>query len=70
MKTLNIIRPAELARILSVSRATLWRMEKRGVLPPKITISKRAVGWKQSDIEAWIDHNTSERQERGDSDDG
>lgn len=51
---MKIIRPKELAIILSVSTVTLWRMEKRGELPPRIRISTRAVGWLESDIEEWL----------------
>src|SRR5690625_1492081 len=46
MNPMQIIRPAELAEILSVSKQTLWRMENRGDLPKRVKISKRAVaGW-------------------------
>jgi len=32
-------------------------MEKRGELPPKVVLSKRAVGWREADIENWIEEN-------------
>lgn len=51
---MKIIRPNELAKMLSVSKVTLWRMENRGEIPPRIKISKRAVGWLESDIEEWL----------------
>ncbi len=51
---MKILRPTELADVLSVSLVTLWRMEKRGELPPRRQISKRVVGWLESDIEDWI----------------
>jgi predicted DNA-binding transcriptional regulator AlpA len=54
MKSLNIIRPAELAKILSVSTATLWRMERRNELPPRKQISRRVVGWVESDLIQWL----------------
>jgi prophage regulatory protein len=52
--TLKVIRPTELAEKLSLSTVTLWRMEKRGELPPRRKISKRIVGWLESDIEEWL----------------
>ncbi len=55
MKNLQVIRTVELANILGVSKQTLWRMEKRGDLPRKVSISERAVGWLKSDIEAWLE---------------
>lgn len=51
---MKILRPKELAKMLSVSTVTLWRMEKRGELPARIKISTRAVGWLESDIEEWL----------------
>lgn len=50
----KIIRTKDLCEILSVSRTTLWHMEKRGSLPPRRQISSRAVGWLESEIEGWI----------------
>lgn len=51
-----IIRPQELAEKLSISVATLYRMKKAGELPPQVKIHERAVGWKVSDIEEWLDN--------------
>jgi len=50
----RIIRPDELAEMLSLSKVTLYRMQNEGELPPKINISSRAVGWLRSDIEEWL----------------
>ncbi len=55
MDSLQIIRPTELAEILSVSKQTLWRMENRGELPKRVKISKRAVGWLESDIREFLE---------------
>ncbi len=47
----GFIRPARLAEQLGVSRSTVWRMEKAGVLPPKVAITGgRAVGWRVSEV--------------------
>ena len=54
--SLKIIRPADLADLLSVNRVTIWRMEKRGDLPPRKKITKGCVGWLQSDIVEWLDN--------------
>ena len=56
MKSLQIIRPKELAELLSISTVTLWRMEKRGELPKRKQISSRTVGWLESDIKEWLDN--------------
>lgn len=56
---MRIIRKPELAKMLSVSKQTLWRMEKRGELPSRIQISKRTVGWRESDIKEWLNNRPS-----------
>lgn len=50
----NLIRAAELAKMLTISKPTLWRMEQRGELPPKIRITERVSGWRESDIQKWM----------------
>lgn len=55
MSDLSIIRPSQLAEILSVNPVTIWRMEKRGELPPRKKISNRCVGWLESDIREWLE---------------
>jgi len=55
MSNVEIIRPKELSKLLSVSKPTLWRMEQRGDLPKRVSISERAVGWLKSDIEEWLE---------------
>lgn len=52
---MRIIRKPELAKILGVSKQTIWRMQKRGELPSRVQISKRVVGWREQDIKEFID---------------
>lgn len=58
MNDLELIRPNKLAELLDISIPTLYRMINEGELPPKVAISKRAVGWKRSQIEDWIEKRT------------
>ena len=60
MKDLSLIRPNELADLLSISIPTLYRMINNGELPPKVRVGKRAVGWRRSQIEDWMDERTEE----------
>lgn len=53
--SLKILRPSDLAEMLSVSRVTIWRMEKRDELPPRKKFSNRCVGWLESDIKEWME---------------
>ena len=62
MNAFQIIRPKELAEILSVSIPTLYRMMDD--LPPKIKLSKhgRAVGWRHSDIVEYLESRQEKRE--------
>jgi len=50
----KIVRPKELANMLSISISTLYKMQNDGQLPDKVKISSHAVGWLRSDIEEWL----------------
>ncbi|MFH5884690.1 helix-turn-helix transcriptional regulator [Halalkalibaculum sp. DA3122] len=50
----RIIRPKELANMLSISISTIYKMQGDGQLPAKVKISSHAVGWLRSDIEEWL----------------
>lgn len=50
----RILRPRELAGHVGLSLATLWRLRRRGDLPEPIRLSPGCVGWRSSDIEAWL----------------
>lgn len=63
MTDFRIIRPGELAEMLGVSVQTIWRMEKRGELPERVNISKRAIGWKSDEIDEFVNSNKESRAE-------
>ncbi len=48
------IRARELAELLSVSRATIWRWTKAGELPPPSHIGLRAVVWSIDEVKVWV----------------
>ena len=54
MKHSNIIRWRHLSKIVPFSRATQWRMEKAGLFPKKIIVTKRTVGWDRQEIEDFL----------------
>lgn len=50
----RIIRPAQVARLLGISRATLYRWEASGRLAPRIILGPNTSGWREEDLAAFI----------------
>lgn len=50
----RVLRPGELAERLGISRVTLWRWERKGLLPPKRQVGPNVVGWLESEIDEWF----------------
>ena len=50
----HILRVDTVMRMSGLSYATLWRHERAGKFPKRHKIGKRAVGWRESEVQAWI----------------
>lgn len=56
MNNTQIIRPTPLQKMLGVSATTLWRLENTDPdFPKKIRFSARCVGFRLSDVEAYLE---------------
>jgi prophage regulatory protein len=51
---MRFIRPAEVLRMIGVSRTTLWRMVQAGTFPAPVRITDRSRGYVLEDVEAWM----------------
>ena len=51
----EIYRLPEVVAICGLSRSTIYEMIGRGEFPAPVRLGARAVGWRRSDIEAWLD---------------
>lgn len=51
----NIARPRDVPSITSLSRTTIWRLERAGDFPKRIRLSAGAVGYRVSEIQTWLD---------------
>jgi len=51
----RILRITDLEDLLGVSRSSLYAWMKTGTFPRPFNLGPRAVGWKASDIEAWVE---------------
>ena len=43
-----------LERVVSLSRATIWRKVKDGKFPQPVRIGVRGIRWRRADIDAWL----------------
>ncbi|GGE41418.1 helix-turn-helix transcriptional regulator [Actibacterium pelagium] len=50
---MRILRRPEVEARIGLSRSTLYKMMSDGDFPRPIRLGKRAVGWRESDIEDW-----------------
>ena len=50
----QILRPAEVAAMLGVTRSTLTRWRQRDGFPQPLKLGPGAVGFRRSDVEAWL----------------
>lgn len=49
-----LLRLPDVRRATSLGKSTIYRLEKAGQFPQKIAITQGSVGWRLSDINAWI----------------
>jgi prophage regulatory protein len=50
----RVLRTAEAARRIGLSKSSLWRMVKDGEFPRPRQLSAHAVGWLESEIARWL----------------
>ncbi len=56
----KIYRRPDVEALVGLSRSTIYAMIADGSFPKPIKLGKRAVGWRRSDVLAWLDNRTSE----------
>jgi prophage regulatory protein len=59
----RIIRQDELAERLGVTRVTLWRWCRQGLLPKPLQLGPNTTGWTVQEIDAWIQARAAERDQ-------
>ena len=50
----SILRLSQVSAKVGRANATIWKDVAGGVCPPPISLGPRAVGWKSSELDAWI----------------
>ena len=50
----RLVRLREIVKLLSISRANVYRLIKIGKFPQSIKLTERTVVWRLSEIETWV----------------
>ena len=50
----RILRRPEVEHVTGMGRSALYLAIQQGKFPRPVKLGKRAVGWRQSDVEGWI----------------
>ena len=50
----KLIDAAEVARLLSISKATVWRLRDANKLPPAIALTNQCVRWERDALLSWV----------------
>ncbi|MCH7498630.1 MAG: AlpA family phage regulatory protein [Nitrospinae bacterium] len=59
-----MLRKKEVLKIIGLSAATLWRLQKAGQFPRSISLTgNRAVGWRESDVVEWMENRPASNNE-------
>ncbi|EOF4701916.1 MULTISPECIES: helix-turn-helix transcriptional regulator [Klebsiella/Raoultella group] len=56
----KLISIAQLAKMLNRHRTRIYVWQKEGILPPAVMLRGRTVGWRESDINKWMEENRHE----------
>lgn len=49
------------SRGIPYSKAHLWRLERAGKFPKRVSLTPRCYGWPEHEIDAWLKEKIAER---------
>ena len=55
----KILRRKDVESMVGLSRSTIYKLMNQGLFPKAIRLGPRAVGWRMSDIENWINQQAA-----------
>jgi prophage regulatory protein len=55
----KILRRKDVESMVGLSRSTIYKLMNQGLFPKAIRLGPRAVGWRISDIENWINQQAA-----------
>lgn len=61
----NILRLPAVVEKTGLSRATIYRLQGLAKFPTSIDLGARAMGWLESEVEAWIAERVADARRKG-----
>lgn len=58
---MRILRKKTLLEMIDIGHSTLDRWVALGTFPKPLKLSKRSIGWRESDVQAWIEQRANAR---------
>lgn len=60
----RMLRGTDVVKRTGLSRTTIWRLERDGDFPKRVTISRGCVAWPSDEVDAWIDDRIDAERDR------
>ena len=54
-KKIGVLRLPAVIQMVGLSRSSIYLLIQKNTFPKPLQLSLRAVGWRQADIEAWLE---------------
>lgn len=59
--SIALLRIRDVCRVTALSRSTIYQLEAQQRFPRRVRVGLRAVGWVNSEVQAWLTERMSER---------
>jgi len=64
---MRILRIRDVVQLTGISRASIWRLERAGQFPNRISLLGGRVGWYAQEIQKWIRSRRTSQTQRGEN---
>jgi prophage regulatory protein len=61
--SLQLYRLPQVCALVGLRRSWIYNAVSRGEFPPPIKIGKRAIAWRRSSIEEWLESRAAKREQ-------
>ncbi len=62
---MRLLRPRDVAETVGLSRATIWRLERDGMVPKRRHVGPNSVGWLEHEIDEWLESRPYAQEDVG-----